>query len=74
MENLALNERVIAGKVYMVEMQSGDVESYRVISETPTHFILSFSINDSVEVFPKAKKEIIGIYEVKEWLETQEKM
>ncbi len=55
------------GKIYMVETEDGQTQTLRVINETPTHYIFSSSANDLVEVFPKAKKEILGIYEIKEW-------
>jgi hypothetical protein len=71
MKNIALSNAIISGKVYMVETKDGMTDSYRVITETPTHFIFSFSNEESVEVFEKAKKEIAGIYEVKEWLNSQ---
>lgn len=70
MNNLALKNEAISGKVYMVEMTDSRIDSFRVIGETPTHYIFSFSKNDAVEVFEKAKTEVIGIYEVKEWVDS----
>jgi hypothetical protein len=72
MKNLALTEEVMSGKVFMIEMQNGEINSYLVLSETPTHYIFSYSTDDTVEVVEKAKKEIIGIYEVREWWDSQE--
>jgi hypothetical protein len=66
-ENLAFTEEIISGKVYMVEMQNGETNSFLVLSETPTHYIFSFTTDETVEVVEKAKKEVIGIYDVKEW-------
>ncbi len=71
MKNFVLNGNIETGKVYMVEMKNGEVNSFRILSETPTHLILSFSNDETVEVFEKAKTEVIGIYEVKEWLNSQ---
>jgi hypothetical protein len=71
MKNIALSTEIDSGKVYMVETQDGKTDSYRVLTETPTHYIFSFSNEESVEVFEKAKKEIVGIYDVKEWLDSQ---
>jgi hypothetical protein len=72
MKNLILTNEVMNGTVYMVEMKDGGTESYRVIAETPTHFILSFTKEDSVEVFEKAKMDVVGIYQIKEWLTSVE--
>lgn len=72
MRNFASIEHVVPGKVYMVEMKNGKAESYRVLTETPTHYILSFSKDGGVEVFDQSKENILGIYEIKEWLENQE--
>ncbi|WP_066367606.1 hypothetical protein [Neobacillus fumarioli] len=72
MKNLALNNEVVPGKVYMVEMKNGEVSSYRILSDTPSYYILSFSKDGSFEVFEKAKGEVLGIYEVVEWGNSQE--
>ncbi|MGJ7922648.1 hypothetical protein [Neobacillus sp. LXY-4] len=72
MRNLALTNEVISGKVYMVKLAGSEIDSFRVLTETPTHYIFSFSNDESVEVFEKAKKDIVGIYEVKEWVDTEE--
>jgi hypothetical protein len=66
--NITPVETVISGNVYMVEMANGEIDSFRVVTETPTHYIFSFSVDGAVEVFEKAKSEVIGIYDVKEWL------
>jgi hypothetical protein len=55
------------GKIYMVEAINGETETLRILNETPTHYIFSSSSNDSVEVFERAKKDIRGIHEIKEW-------
>lgn len=62
-------EQVILGRFYMVDFGDGQIQSLRLLSETPTHFIFSNSPNEkaAVVVFPKAKKEVAGIYEVNEW-------
>lgn len=73
MKNLASTDEIQCGCVYMVEMLDGEISSFRVLSETPSHYILSYSTNESVEVFEKAKKEIIGVYEVREWWDTKGK-
>ncbi|MEO2076063.1 MAG: hypothetical protein ABGX20_11905 [Bacillus sp. (in: firmicutes)] len=73
MENLAVMGEVQSGSVYMFEMQDGEISSFRVLSETPSHFILSYSTTETVEVFEKAKNEISGIYEVREWWDTKGK-
>jgi hypothetical protein len=72
-KNLAFTNDIFAGKVYMVEMDDGEISSFRIISETPTHYIFSYSTNESVEVFEKAKQEIIGIFEVREWWDSKGK-
>jgi hypothetical protein len=72
MKNLMLTNEAVAGNVYMVEMNGEEPKSFRMISETPTHFILSFTKNDFVEVFEKSKADIKGIYNIKEWLNTVE--
>jgi hypothetical protein len=66
--NITPVEKIITGNVYMVEMADGAVDSFRVLTETPTHYILSYSIDGAVEVFEKTKSEIKAIYDVKEWL------
>ncbi|MEH7504444.1 hypothetical protein V7152_20925 [Neobacillus drentensis] len=73
MKNLAIANDVLSGKVYMVEMKDGEISSFRILSETPTHYIFSYSTNETVEVFEKAKKEVIGIFEVREWWDTKGK-
>lgn len=73
MENLALTNRILTGKVYMIEMQDGEISSFRVINETPSHYIFSYTTNETVEVFEKAKNEIVGIFEVREWWDTKGK-
>lgn len=73
MKNLAAVNGVISGKVYMVEMTDGEISSFRVLNETPTHFIFAYSTNETVEVFEKAKKEVIGIFEVREWWDNKGK-
>jgi uncharacterized membrane-anchored protein len=73
MRNLAAANDVVSGKVYMVEMKDGEISSFRVLSETPTHYIFSYSTDESVEVFEKAKNEVIGIFEVREWWDNQAK-
>jgi hypothetical protein len=73
MKNLASTDVVQCGKVYMVEMQDGEISSFRVLSETPTHYIFSYSTNENVEVFEKAKNEVIGIFEVREWWDSKGK-
>ncbi len=73
MKNLAAANDVLSGKVYMVEMKDGEISSFRILSETPTHYIFSYSTNETVEVFEKAKKEVIGIFEVREWWDTKGK-
>jgi uncharacterized membrane-anchored protein len=73
MKNLAAKNEVLTGKVYMVEMKDGEISSFRVLSETPTHYILSYSTNETVEVFEIAKNDVIGIFEVREWWDTMRK-
>lgn len=73
MKNLAFTNEVQNGKVYMVEMQDGEISSFRILSETPTHYIFSYSTDETVEVFEKAKKELIGIFEVRDWWDTKGK-
>ncbi|MEH7072726.1 hypothetical protein [Neobacillus drentensis] len=73
MRNLIDNNEVLTGKVYMVEMKDGEISSFRVLSETPTHYILSYSTNETVEVFEKQKSDVIGIFEVREWWDTMGK-
>lgn len=73
MKNLAQTNEILSGKVYMVEMEDGEITSFRVLSETPTHYIFSYSTTETVEVFEKAKKEVIGIFEVREWWDTKGK-
>jgi hypothetical protein len=73
LKNLAAVNGVISGKVYMVEMTDGEISSFRVLNETPTHFIFAYSTNETVEVFEKAKKEVIGIFEVREWWDNKGK-
>lgn len=72
MKNLVFTNEVVEGKVYIVELQDGEVNSFRILSETPNYYILSFSTDDSFEVFEKAKIEVQGIYEVKEWWNGQQ--
>jgi hypothetical protein len=74
MKNLAVTDEILTGKVYMVEMQDGEISSFRVMNETPTHYILSYTTSETVEVFEKAKNEIIGIFEVREWWDIKGKM
>lgn len=71
MKNLALTNEILSGKVYMVEMQDGEISSFRILSETPTHYIFSYSTNESVEVFEKSKNEVNGIFDVREWWDSQ---
>ncbi len=71
MENLTGTNGVVGGKIYMVEIHGRKIDSYRVLAETPTHFIFSISNDASVEVFETAKKDIVGIFEVKDWVNTQ---
>ena len=73
MRNLVAANDVLSGKVYMVEMKDGEISSFRVLSETPTHYILSYSTDETVEVFEKAKNEVSGIFEVREWWDNQAK-
>jgi hypothetical protein len=72
MKNLAFTDEVVSGTIYMIEMQNGDINSYRILSETPSHYIFSYATDETVEVLEKAKKEIFGIYAVKEWWDSQE--
>ncbi|MGJ7913260.1 hypothetical protein [Neobacillus sp. LXY-1] len=71
--NLLNTNAVVSGQVYMVELADGDLHSFRVLTETPTHFIFSYSTEGSNDVFEKSKSDIYGIYDVKEWLAAQEK-
>lgn len=73
MKNLADANDVLTGKVYMVEMKDGEISSFRVLSETPTHYIFSYSTDETVQVFEKAKDEVIGIFEVREWWDNKRK-
>jgi hypothetical protein len=73
LKNLAHANEVLTGKVYMVEMTDGEISSFRVLSETPTHFIFSYSTDETVEVFKKGKKEVTGIFEVREWWDNKKK-
>lgn len=73
MRNLAAANDVLSGKVYMVEMKDGEISSFRVLSETPTHYFFSYSTDETVEVFEKAKNEVIGIFEVREWWDSKGK-
>ena len=73
MKNLAGANDVLSGKVYMVEMKDGEISSFRILSETPTHYIFSYSTNETVEVFEKAKNEVLGIFEVREWWDNKGK-
>ena len=68
MRNLA-NGTALTGSVYMVKYQDGETNSFRILAETPSHFIFTYTEGDSATVFEKAKKEIAVIYEVKEWWE-----
>jgi hypothetical protein len=71
MKNLAEANDVLTGKVYMVEMKDGEISSFRIMGESSTHYIFSYSTNEAVEVFEKAKNEVIGIFEVREWWDTK---
>jgi hypothetical protein len=71
MKNLAEANDVLTGKVYMVEMKDGEISSFRLMGESSTHYIFSYSTNEAVEVFEKAKNEVIGIFEVREWWDTK---
>ncbi|MEY2193095.1 hypothetical protein AB7942_10170 [Neobacillus sp. BF23-41] len=71
MRNLAAENEDMSGKVYMVEMKDGEISSFRIIGETSTHYIFSYSTNETVEVFEKAKNEVIGIFEVREWWDSK---
>ncbi|MFJ7726245.1 hypothetical protein ACIQXV_08775 [Neobacillus sp. NPDC097160] len=71
MKNLAQTNEILDGKVYMVEMEDGEITSFRVVSETPTHYIFSYSTTESVEVFEKSKNEVNGIFDVREWWDSQ---
>jgi len=62
---------ILNGKVYMVEMQDGEISSFRILNETPTHYIFSYSTSETVEVFEKSKNEINGIFDVREWWDFQ---
>jgi hypothetical protein len=73
MRNLAVTNDDLSGKVFMVEMKDGEISSFRILSETPTHYIFSYSTNETVEVFEKEKNEVIGIYEVREWWDNKGK-
>jgi hypothetical protein len=73
LKNLADANEILTGKVYMVEMTDGEISSFRVLSETPTHYIFSYSTDETVEVFEKAKKEVTGIFEVREWWDNRKK-
>jgi hypothetical protein len=73
MRNLAVTNDDLSGKVFMVEMKDGEISSFRIMSETPTHYIFSYSTNETVEVFEKEKNEVIGIYEVREWWDNKGK-
>jgi hypothetical protein len=73
MKNLMLTNEIVTGKIYMVETLDGKVDPLRVLAETATHFIFTLTNDDSVEVFEKAKTDISGIFEVKEWVKAQEK-
>ena len=66
MKNLVLTDEVISGKVYIVEMKDGETTSFRLLSETLSHYIFSYTTDETVEVFEKAKKDVIGIFEVRE--------
>jgi len=74
MINLALTNEILNGKVYMVEMQDGEISSFRILSETPTHYIFSYSTNETVEVFEKSKNEVNGIFDVREWWDSQKEI
>jgi uncharacterized membrane-anchored protein len=67
MKNLALTDELLSGKVYMVELKDGEITSFRLLSETPTHYIFSYTTDETEEVFEKAKEEVNGIFEVREW-------
>ena len=56
----------------MVEAQNGNVERFRVLAETPSHFIFYKGNDENVDVVEKAKNEIVGIYEVKDWVDSRE--
>lgn len=71
MKNVAATDEVLNGKVYMVEMLDGEINSFLILNETPTHYIFSFSKDDTVEVFQKSKEEVVGVYEVREWWDSQ---
>ncbi|MEH7375560.1 MULTISPECIES: hypothetical protein [Bacillaceae] len=71
MRNLVAENEDMSGKVYMVEMKDGEISSFRIIGETSTHYIFSYSTNETVEVFEKAKNEVIGIFEVREWWDSK---
>lgn len=72
LKNLAHTNTFVSGKIYMVEAKDGNVERYRVLAETPTHFIFYKGDGDNVDVIEKAKKDIVGIYEVKDWVDSRE--
>lgn len=72
MQNLLNTNLVMCGNVYVIEMENGETNSYRIIGETPSHYILSSTKEDgAVEVFEKAKKDLTGIFDVREWWSTQ---
>jgi len=71
MKNLVRTNEILNGKVYMVEMQDGEISSFRILNETPTHYIFSYSTSETVEVFEKSKNEINGIFDVREWWDFQ---
>lgn len=72
LKNLAHTQKFVSGKIYMVEVQDGNVERYRILTETSTHFIFYKGNDDHIDVIEKAKNEIVGIYEVKDWVDSQE--
>jgi hypothetical protein len=73
MKNLALTDELLSGKVYMVELKDGEITSFRLLGEIPTHYIFSYTTDETEEVFEKAKSDVIGIFEVREWWDTKGK-
>lgn len=72
MKNRLHDNHIVPGKLYMVKANGEDAQSLRILSETPTHFIFSLSNGESVEVFEKAKEQLDGIYEIKDWWKDKE--
>lgn len=56
----------------MVELKQELPRILRVLTETPTHLIFVIEEELGSNVFEQSKKDIKGIYEIKDWYEANE--